>query len=777
MGLNNINSKSTWGQAASDINTNFTTIDSDLKKVKNATTRNKGYFSTSSELISAFPTASKGDIAYVGSSYPYDIWKWNGGSWAKSGSTGGEESVNLGNYYTKVETDEKFTEADAKLSELSEEISGLRTETDQKLSETSEEISGLRTETDQKLSELGSKLNGLTETIINIDVVKGVSINTTQIAAGATPVHFYKKSYLDLHLSDDDVLDNVGIVTVYLLLTDGNAVTVPIPKNTTTRTYIPEDCNYIGFYKSGTQILGNGTLTFSVTNANVDELFDKTNDLEKDALITKQNIDSLIEKSYSIGENIAVYKELKGYTSVDGILKNTSASSSFNSNVYDISNYSHIGVCYALGTNSSTFAVLLSNDENFVNGNKVINLKDGKSSFIFSTEGYKYVAFGVGKTNADYYITKVEYNDLLEDSFAQKDYSFVLGENINTTTYDSSQKVNLKKGVEHIIKFLINSSWELHELTHITLSLFSEKGLYLKEIVKVDTEFRFIPTEDIIGVGLYFNSVFALGNGVLQLFIGRKGLDNKYTYLVEELNKKAVNLYGGKTCLYIGDSISTLDNYKWKGFLETNYNVSFVRDKPGELAPANGGVTIMPAITESEDLAAKSIWYRCANNRMSIYDFDVISLFGGTNDMTNENLIIGTVDDTAYVDNVNGFSSDDNVTDVRPDNLSLASALRGCILMLKRDFPNKEIIIPTVMPCGGQYGNWTDQSSGLRASEAIAELQMKMAEKYELKAIPLYWSMNYPNMDNNRIWVKDGVHPNMQGALNIQRMFAQILCL
>lgn len=123
MGLNNINSKSTWGQAASDINTNFTTIDSDLKKVKNATTRNKGYFSTSSELISAFPTASKGDIAYVGSSYPYDIWKWNGGSWAKSGSTGGEESVNLGNYYTKVETDEKFTEADAKLSELGSEVS------------------------------------------------------------------------------------------------------------------------------------------------------------------------------------------------------------------------------------------------------------------------------------------------------------------------------------------------------------------------------------------------------------------------------------------------------------------------------------------------------------------------------------------------------------------------------------------------------------------------------------------------------------------------------
>ena len=121
MGLNNINSKSTWGQAASDINTNFTTIDSDLKKVKNATTRNKGYFSTSSELKSAFPTASKGDIAYVGSSYPYDIWKWNGSSWTESGSTGGEESVNLGDYYTKSDINGKFTNQDEKLSELASE--------------------------------------------------------------------------------------------------------------------------------------------------------------------------------------------------------------------------------------------------------------------------------------------------------------------------------------------------------------------------------------------------------------------------------------------------------------------------------------------------------------------------------------------------------------------------------------------------------------------------------------------------------------------------------
>lgn len=111
MELTEIKSKGVnWGKTAQSLNNNFEKIDADVEKLKNATMRNKGYFSTSSELISAFPTASKGDIAYVGSSYPYDIWKWNGSSWANSGSTGGEESVNLGNYHTAGYVDEKLSE-------------------------------------------------------------------------------------------------------------------------------------------------------------------------------------------------------------------------------------------------------------------------------------------------------------------------------------------------------------------------------------------------------------------------------------------------------------------------------------------------------------------------------------------------------------------------------------------------------------------------------------------------------------------------------------------
>lgn len=103
MSLNSIQSNSTWGKAASDINTNFTTLSTDIEKVKNATTRNKGYFESDTSLKLNHPTATVGDIAYVGTSYPYQIWKWNGSSWVNSGATGGSESVNLNDYAKKEE--------------------------------------------------------------------------------------------------------------------------------------------------------------------------------------------------------------------------------------------------------------------------------------------------------------------------------------------------------------------------------------------------------------------------------------------------------------------------------------------------------------------------------------------------------------------------------------------------------------------------------------------------------------------------------------------------
>ena len=42
-----------------------------------------------------------GSLAYVGSTYPFTVYLWNGTSWENSGMTGGDPSVNLDNVYMK----------------------------------------------------------------------------------------------------------------------------------------------------------------------------------------------------------------------------------------------------------------------------------------------------------------------------------------------------------------------------------------------------------------------------------------------------------------------------------------------------------------------------------------------------------------------------------------------------------------------------------------------------------------------------------------------------
>lgn len=105
MELENIKLQTTWNDAAEKINRNNLKIATELAKLGASTYKNKGYFATAESLVNSYPTASAGSIAYVGSSYPYAIYMWNG-SWVDSGETGGNENVVLGDYYTKEETKE-----------------------------------------------------------------------------------------------------------------------------------------------------------------------------------------------------------------------------------------------------------------------------------------------------------------------------------------------------------------------------------------------------------------------------------------------------------------------------------------------------------------------------------------------------------------------------------------------------------------------------------------------------------------------------------------------
>ena len=70
------------------------TIDTKLLK-------NKGYYNTDADLKKVHPRAEEGCIAYVGTKYPFQLWKWkDAGGWYDTKQTGGDDKVPLGNYLT-----------------------------------------------------------------------------------------------------------------------------------------------------------------------------------------------------------------------------------------------------------------------------------------------------------------------------------------------------------------------------------------------------------------------------------------------------------------------------------------------------------------------------------------------------------------------------------------------------------------------------------------------------------------------------------------------------
>lgn len=225
----------------------------------------------------------------------------------------------------------------------------------------------------------------------------------------------------------------------------------------------------------------------------------------------------------------------------------------------------------------------------------------------------------------------------------------------------------------------------------------------------------------------------------------------------------------GKSILYVGDSIST--SYYWREFLRDDFGLKIVSNNVSMPASV-GGIPLIPPITETTGL--ESIWWRCASNRLinAGYSADIISLLGGFNDIANSDVPVGTKNDVPFVDNSSDF--DVQTTDTRPETLTFCAALKGCILMLKRDFPNAQIIVPTIMYCTGRG---TNQQSGdsIILSEKVALRQVEIAQLYGLRFVPWYWSERSANTIS--AFSSDGVHPSVAGARVMERWFAQYLPL
>lgn len=132
MELEQVKLQTTWNDAAERINRNNLKIGTEITKLQNATYKNKGYFATAESLVATHPSASVGSKAYVGTSYPYAIYVWDAttNAWIDSGETGGDDTVDLGGYYTKEETHEAIKD---EYEVLPQEVYDALTEKEDKL--------------------------------------------------------------------------------------------------------------------------------------------------------------------------------------------------------------------------------------------------------------------------------------------------------------------------------------------------------------------------------------------------------------------------------------------------------------------------------------------------------------------------------------------------------------------------------------------------------------------------------------------------------------------
>ena len=112
MELKNLNTQTTWEVASDTINQNNGKINEAVTRLEYAAIKGKGYFKTVQQLEEAYPAPGSGSWAFVGVSFPFTVYSWNGVEWSDSGISGGDENLNLNNYYTMDEAKAMFVGSD-----------------------------------------------------------------------------------------------------------------------------------------------------------------------------------------------------------------------------------------------------------------------------------------------------------------------------------------------------------------------------------------------------------------------------------------------------------------------------------------------------------------------------------------------------------------------------------------------------------------------------------------------------------------------------------------
>lgn len=180
--ISQIKVDSDWGTEAARINQNFQNMNTDLEKVKSATTKFRGYFTSEAGLKQKYTSPKVGDTAWVGEPYPgtvYDVV--TDGTWHNTGKAPDTDSVDLTDYAKKAEFDE-----------LEGKTSLLQNDTDKNTSEISE--------TKAKVEENSSSIASLKlekQDTLNFDAIPTLGSNNPVTSGGIRNALDEQKSEVD----------------------------------------------------------------------------------------------------------------------------------------------------------------------------------------------------------------------------------------------------------------------------------------------------------------------------------------------------------------------------------------------------------------------------------------------------------------------------------------------------------------------------------------------------------------------------------------------------
>lgn len=123
MNLDSIKNNTTWEDAATAINSNFSKTNLEVAKIASSSNKYKGFFTTEAALLVAQPYPRVGDNAYVGATYPGVVYVCNTtGVWTATATVPSPPAVNISEYYKKTETDTIIDNVEANMASLETDL-------------------------------------------------------------------------------------------------------------------------------------------------------------------------------------------------------------------------------------------------------------------------------------------------------------------------------------------------------------------------------------------------------------------------------------------------------------------------------------------------------------------------------------------------------------------------------------------------------------------------------------------------------------------------------